>query len=506
MSDSPRGIHLGHFKIGTRLGLGFGVMVATLFGVSLYTIANMNYLAELTEKLYRHPYTVSTSVLKARVGILTMHRGIKDVVLARNTGELDAAVTLIQEQEAEVYRQFDMIEERFLGDQADVAAAKELFEDWEPIRNQVIAFKRAGNDAGAAQITRREGQGGQQTQLIFAEMDKIADFADNRAMLFMEEAQNSRNLALQMTWGVVSLAVLGTIGVAIAITRSIVVPLQQTVQLHNQLSQGALNLHIESQSDDEVGQLLRSLSQMVTTFQKIVRQVQTTSDAITAGSQGMSRSAVQMSSGTTEQASAAQQASVAITKMTNEMRQTADRANSTQAIAQQVALDAAATGKAMQMAVAAMTAISQRITLIEDIATQTNMLALNASIEAVRSQDNTNGFGVVAIEIRKLAEHTRKAALEINQLSHSSLKSVQTAGQMLDQLVPSIQKTSDLIEFIAASNQEQLQGSSQIKQAIQQLEQVMQQNNQMAAHLSQMSTNLAEQSHSLQSGVAFFQA
>lgn len=506
MSGSQRDLRLGHFKIGTRLGLGFGVMVTTLFGVSLYTIGNMSYLADLTEKLYYHPYTVSTSALKARVGILTMHRGIKDVVLARNAQELDMAIATIDAQEAEVYEQFEIIEARFLGDQADVAAAKALFEDWQPIRNQVIALKRSGNDAGAAQITRREGRGGQQTQLIFAEMDKIATFADNRAALFMEEAQASRNLALQMTWGVVSLAVLGTIGVAIAITRSIVLPLQQTVQLHNQLSQGALNLHIEAESEDEVGQLLQSLAHMVATFQKIVRQVQTTAEAITVGSQGMSSSAVQMSSGATEQATAAQQASVAITKMTDEMRQTADRANSTQAIAQQVALDAEATGKAMQTAVDAMTAISQRITLIEDIATQTNMLALNASIEAVRSQDNTNGFGVVAIEIRKLAEHTRKAALEINQLSHSSLKSVQTAGQMLDQLVPSIRETSDQIEFIALSNQEQLQGSSQIKQAIQQLEQVMQQNNRMAAHLSQISTNLAEQSHSLQSGVAFFQA
>lgn len=328
MSGSQRDIRLSHFKIGTRLGLGFGVMVATLFGVSVYTISNMSYLAELTEKLYYHPYTVSTSVLKARVGIATIHRGIKDVVLSSNAQELDAAVALMEEQEAEVYAQFAVIEERFLGDQADVKAAEQLFEQWQPIRNEVIALKRAGNTAAAAQITRMEGAGGKQTQLIFAEMDKIATFADNRATLFMKEANAARNLALQMTWGVVILAILGTIGVAIAITRSIVLPLQQTVQLHNQLSQGALNLHIEAQSEDEVGQLLRSLAHMVGTFQKIVRQVQATSEAITVGSQGMSSSAVQMSSGATEQATAAQEASVAITKMTDEMRQTADRANS----------------------------------------------------------------------------------------------------------------------------------------------------------------------------------
>ena len=85
----------------------------------------------------------------------------------------------------------------------------------------------------------------------------------------------------------------------------------------------------------------------------------------------------------------------------------------------------------------------------------------NATIEAARAQDYGKGFGVVAAEVRQLAERSRNAATDIGQLATSSVAIAEQAGEMLIKLVPDIQKTAELVQEISAASNEQTRGTQQ---------------------------------------------
>ena len=96
--------------------------------------------------------------------------------------------------------------------------------------------------------------------------------------------------------------------------------------------------------------------------------------------------------------------------------------------------------EAVAEAVSAMQAIAKKISIIEEIARQTHMLSLNATIEAVKAEEYGKGFAVVASEVRALASRSQTAAAEINSVAGESITIVERAGAMLEKLVPDIQK------------------------------------------------------------------
>jgi methyl-accepting chemotaxis protein len=183
-----------------------------------------------------------------------------------------------------------------------------------------------------------------------------------------------------------------------------------------------------------------------------------------------------MSQGATEQAAAAEEASSSMEEMAANIKQNADNARQTEQIALKAARNAEASGKAVVETVEAMKTITEKILIVEEIARQTHMLSLNATIEAARAQEYGKGFGVVASEVRQLAERSRTAASEIGSLASSSMAVAEKAGGMLRELVPNIQKTAELVQEITAASAEQSTGAEHINTASQQLDHVTQQN------------------------------
>ncbi|WP_339028253.1 methyl-accepting chemotaxis protein [Bradyrhizobium symbiodeficiens] len=278
--------------------------------------------------------------------------------------------------------------------------------------------------------------------------------------------------------------------------------LNATAAIANEIAHGNLTVEAKPLSDKDT--LGLALERMVEKLRQIVSEALTAAQNVSAGSQELSASAEQLSQGATEQASSAEEASSSMEEMASNVKQNADNANQTEKIAAQSAKDAEASGAAVGRAVNAMQTIAEKITIVQEIARQTDLLALNAAVEAARAGEHGKGFAVVASEVRKLAERSQAAAAEIGTLSIDTVKVAQEAGAMLSKLVPDIKKTAELVEEITAACREQDVGSAQINQAIQQLDKVGQQNASASEQVSSTSEELASQAEQLQSTIAYF--
>lgn len=255
---------------------------------------------------------------------------------------------------------------------------------------------------------------------------------------------------------------------------------------------------------DEIGDLAVSLRKTIERLKTTISQINVSSHHVGEGSHEVNSNAGTISEGAHRQASVAEEVASSIEEMNANIQQNADNAKQTGIIAQQVSSEALQSGEAVKSAVDAMKEITDKIAIIQEIASQTNMLALNAAIEAARAGEHGKGFAVVASEVRKLAERSQKAAGEISELSMSTVTAASTASESLEKLVPGIQKTSDLIQEISAATTEQSSGVEQINSAILQLNDVIQQNVYSAEQMSGTSDILANYSTELREMISFF--
>ncbi|WP_027552852.1 methyl-accepting chemotaxis protein [Bradyrhizobium sp. Cp5.3] len=338
-------------------------------------------------------------------------------------------------------------------------------------------------------------------------LESMGAYVENTKKQMADQAFQSKEEGHQaqlMLMTLLGVSLMVAIGAALWISISISRSLGRAVGLAGAVANGDLSQTIPSASNDEIGDLVRSLNVMVEKLRQIVAEALTAAQNVSAGSQELSASAEQLSQGATEQASSAEEASSSMEEMASNVKQNADNANQTEKIAAQSARDAEASGAAVGRAVEAMQTIAEKITIVQEIARQTDLLALNAAVEAARAGEHGKGFAVVASEVRKLAERSQAAAAEIGTLSTETVKVAREAGGMLSQLVPDIKKTAELVQEITAACREQDVGSAQINQAIQQLDKVGQQNASASEQVSSTSEELASQAEQLQSTISFF--
>jgi len=170
--------------------IGFTLIIFLIISLGIISIYKTQSLAELTGKLYRHPHTVSNAVLNVNARIISIHRNMKDVVLARDVDELEDAITKVQQDEAIVYRKFKVILDRFLGDKAKIRSTLEAFTKWKTIRSEVIELSRQGRFDEASFITKNKGA--RHVELLTTEIDGLIAFAQNKADEFLKESESEK--------------------------------------------------------------------------------------------------------------------------------------------------------------------------------------------------------------------------------------------------------------------------------------------------------------------------
>ncbi|QGY38800.1 hypothetical protein GM415_01150 [Pseudodesulfovibrio cashew] len=256
--------------------------------------------------------------------------------------------------------------------------------------------------------------------------------------------------------------------------------------------------------NDEFEELGSVLNTMGDKLREVVGQIQLSACSVAEGSEVLSNSSQEMSQGASEQAAGVEEAMASMQQMTSTIARTAETAKSTAATANSAANEAEEGGRSVAQTVEAMNRIAEEITIIEEIARQTNLLALNAAIEAARAGEHGKGFAVVAAEVRKLAEKSGEAAAEIGEVSASSQAVAAKAGEILKQMVPDIVSTAERLQEVAASSEEQREGTELVSRAVSQMDAVVQQNAGASEELSSTAQELAAQSQQLRDVIGYF--
>ncbi|MCP4345143.1 MAG: HAMP domain-containing protein [Desulfobacterales bacterium] len=285
---------------------------------------------------------------------------------------------------------------------------------------------------------------------------------------------------------------------------AVVDPLNLTAEYVDRIARGEIPENIIDEYKGDFNEIRNNLNMMIDNLTLFAFRVHRAAEQVATGSEQLSTSAEQVSHGTAKQAGNIEQISASMEEMSAGVSQNADNARATASIASKAAKDAKEGGTAMNETVQAMRRISDKIRIIEEIARQTNMLALNAAIEAARAGQHGKGFAVVAAEVRKLAEHSQKAAKEINSLSISNLELAEQGGKLLEEMVGGIQKTAELVQEINISSNEQADGISQVNMAIQQLDQIIQQNAASTEEMASASRDFSSQAEQLLDAASFF--
>ena len=492
-----------NMRIGLRLALGFAVVLALLAAIGL--IGNV-YLS-----------TVDT-----QVRALTEDRWPKAVMISEINGSLELASRslrnfLLSDDPKAQQIQIDQIQQslRIFRAKMDELAAitrqqrgKELLAAVEEARAKFAAA--VDHLIGLARTDRAAA-----TAYLFSDVrplnDAMLEAVGNMIKFqseMVEEAGRAAEKAVsdgkKQTLVLVVIAFLLAGGIAFWITRGITKPVNQAMAAANELSEGNLNVRIEANSNDEIGQLMQALQRMVEKLSHIIAEVRANADSLASASEQVSATSQNLSQGASQQAASVEETSATLEQASASVAQNTENAKITDEIATKAAKEAVEGGEAVVRTVEAMKSIAEKIGIIDDIAYQTNLLALNAAIEAARAGEHGKGFAVVAAEVRKLAERSQAAAAEIGEVASSSVALAERAGKLLDAIVPSIQKTSELVREIAAGSAEQSAGMGQINAAVEQLNQLTQQNASASEELAATAEEMSAQAEQLQQLISFF--
>ncbi len=249
-------------KISTQLKMGLGVVQLFVIFLGVVAWVQTSLLWQSTKDLYSHPFMVSRAVGQIISDVLTIHRGMKDICLADNGREREAIQRDMETLEADARRQFDILYERYLGNRQDLDAAFNALVQWNSIRRETIRLLQAGHTAEAMQRTKPTGVGGSHADKLLGYVQKVSDFARQKADDFFQEATRQHNFLRVQLAVVVGLILALTAGGGILLYRRIREPLKDLTAVTECFQRGDLDARSQYASANEFGSLSAAFNQM----------------------------------------------------------------------------------------------------------------------------------------------------------------------------------------------------------------------------------------------------
>jgi methyl-accepting chemotaxis protein len=378
------------------------------------------------------------------------------------------------------------------------------------------------------------------------QIDRVVALAAKSAKEQEAMAASEMTSRMQFIWTTFAAVIAAVSLISWLITRSISKPISIIVTTVRSLATGDLRVRVAIADGGELGELAQAVNQTAESISGLIGNVVTASGDVAAAATEIAASAEQMASGLASQEAQTTQVSSAINEMSHSVAEVVQRSNDCASASRDSQSEAEKGGQVVHETVDEIRhiaadvsqsatlvtdlglkseAIGEIVKVINDIADQTNLLALNAAIEAARAGEHGRGFAVVADEVRKLAERTQSATEEvagsIREIQAETTKAVHrietgsdrvqrgvslatNAGEALGRIVQSSHHVLGMVNAIAAAAQQQAAASEQIAQSVESINAITRESNEGASQAAMAANLLSQQAEALRSMVGQF--
>ena len=512
---------LNSMKVGSRLSLGFGLVLMLLVLIAALGVWNMSTIHAKLDTIVNENVVKSEQVQNMSEAVHIVARVSRSVVLLHDDNAIRTELVKADKARADYVKAAAQLAS--MSTSPKEAAVRDrvaaLAKTADALTDNAFALARAHKDDEAVVVIMT--QAGPATQQWQDAMDDYEALHREENHQHVADATKSYQRAWMLMLVLSGVAIVVGVGAAVVIGRSLLRQLGgepgYAAEIAGRIASGDLTMAVATKSGDEHS-MLHAMKLMRDSLAGIVAEVRSGTETIATASTQIATGNQDLSSRTEEQASALEETASSMEQLTSAVRQNNDNARQANQLVHAASEVAQKGGQAVSEVVGTMGAINESsrkivdiISVIDGIAFQTNILALNAAVEAARAGEQGRGFAVVASEVRNLAQRSASAAKEIKELIGDSVekveigsRQVEQAGLTMNEVVASVRRVTTIIADIANAGDEQSLGIEQINKAVIEMDGVTQQNAALVEQAAAAAEALQQQAVNLERLVSVF--